>query len=308
MNMRQFSRRISILIIALLLASLITTSAHAQTRTTLTVFAAASLTDAFKEIKTAFEADNKDVEIVYSFGGSSALATQLKEGAPADIFASANNTQMKVAFDAQRIAGQPRTFARNRLVLIVPADNPAKITGLKDLANAGVKLVIAAPKVPVRDYTDAMLEKLAKQADFGTAYKDAFQKNIVSEEDNVRQVSAKIALGEADAGIVYRSDVTPDIGDKVLFFDIPDAVNTLASYPIAITDNTPNPDAAKKYVDFILSDAGQKILVRWNFIGGKCEPAATPAATQAATQAPTQAATAPATPAGTPIAPPCEPD
>jgi molybdate transport system substrate-binding protein len=239
---------------------------RAQSPTTLTVFAAASLTDAFKEIETVFEAANAGVDVTYSFGSSTTLAAQLKEGAPADIFASANNTQMTVAREAKRIAGASRTFVKNRLVLIVPANNPAGITSLKDLAKPGVKLVVAAPKVPVRDYTDAMLDKLSKKADYGEAYKTAFVANIVSEEDNVRQVSAKIALGEGDAGIVYRSDVTPDIADKVSVLPIPDAINTLATYPIAVTDNTPNPELAKKYIDFVLSDEGQAILQKWNFI------------------------------------------
>lgn len=269
--------------------------AHAQTKKNLTIFAASSLTDAFKEIKTAFESENKDVEIVYSFSSSSTLATQLKEGAPVDLFASANNAQMKVASDAKRIAGMPRIFAKNRLVIIVPADNPAKIAGLKDLAKTGLKLVIAAPKVPVRDYTDAMLEKLVKLPDYGADYKTAFLKNVVSEEDNVRQVSAKVALGEADAGIVYRSDMTPDITNKVQFFDIPDAVNTLASYPIAVTDNTPNPALAKQFIDYVLSPVGQKILVKWNFISGKCSPVATMNATVSATMPATQPATPVAT-------------
>lgn len=258
-------RKFSIALVAIL-AFLALSPVQAQTKKTLTIFAASSLTDAFKEMKTAFEAENKDAEIVFNFGASSTLATQLKEGAPADIFASANNSQMTVAIDAKRIAGKPRTFAKNRLVLITPADNPAKITGLKDLAKAGVKLVIAAPKVPVRDYTDAMLEKLTKLPAYGADYKTAFLKNVVSEEDNVRQVSAKVALGEADAGFVYRSDVTPDITSKVTVFPIPDSINTLATYPIAITDNTPNADLAKKFIDYVVSDAGQKTLVKWNFI------------------------------------------
>ncbi|MEP7287338.1 MAG: molybdate ABC transporter substrate-binding protein [Chloroflexota bacterium] len=241
-------------------------AAIAQDKKTLTIFAASSLTDAFKAFKTAFEQANPTAEIVYNFGSSSTLATQLAQGAPADIFASANAKQMSVAQDAKRIAGSPRTFAKNRLVLIVPADNPAKITSIKDLAKPGVKLVIAAPNVPVRDYTDAMIAKLLKVPGYGDPYKAAFTKNVVSEEENVRQVSAKVALGEADAGLVYRSDVTPDIASKVTAIAIPDAVNTIATYPIAITDNSPNADLAQKYIDYVLSVEGQKTLVKWNFI------------------------------------------
>lgn len=247
----------------------------AQDTQTLTVFAAASLTDAFTEIETAFEEAHPGVDVLYNFGGSSTLATQLSEGAPADVFASANNAQMTVAVDAGRIGSEPQKFVSNRLILIVPADNPAGIESLDDLANEGVLLVLAAPDVPVRAYTDAMLEKLAAGEAYGEAFREAVLANVVSEEDNVRQVAAKVALGEADAGIVYSSDVTPDIAEDVITFPIPDEVNTLASYPIAITDDTPNPELAQAFVDYVLSEAGQATLVKWGFVS-VIEPEATP--------------------------------
>lgn len=255
------------LLVALLIVLLAGTLAvRAQDSQTLTVFAAASLADAFEEIATAFEADHAGVELLFSFGSSATLATQIVEGAPADVFASANTAQMTVAREAERIAGRPRTFAKNRLALIVPFDNPAGITALRDLANAGVKLVIAAPDVPVRTYTDTMLQRLAADPAYGEAYTAAVMANVVSEEDNVRQVAAKVALGEADAGIVYLSDVTPDISDQVIAIAIPDDVNTIATYPIAVTSDAANPDLAQAFVDFVLSDAGQDILVNWDFI------------------------------------------
>ena len=240
--------------------------AKMQSAKTLTVFAASSLTDAFNEIKKTFEQANPGVTIAYSFGASNTLATQLSQGAPADIFASANAAQMNAAITAKRIAGKPRTFAKNRLVLIVPADNPAKITALKNLAKNGIKLVIAAKGVPVRDYTNAMLDKLAQKPDYGSAYQTAVLNNVVSEEANVRQVSAKVALGEADAGFVYRSDVTPDISGKVAIIQIPDSVNTVATYPIAVTNDSANAALAAQYIDYLLSAEGQKTLVKWNFI------------------------------------------
>lgn len=239
---------------------------YAQETQTLTVFAAASLADALTEIATNFQTENPGVEVVFNFGGSSALATQLSEGAPADIFASANARQMTVASDAERIAGRPRTFIKNRLVLIVPADNPAGITTLRDLANPGVKLVVAAPDVPVRDYTNTMLERLAADPSYGEEYRTTVLTNVVSEEDNVRQVSAKVALGEADAGIVYHSDVTPDIANQVTAIEISDALNTIATYPIAATNDAANPELAQAFIDYVLSDAGQDVLVKWNFI------------------------------------------
>jgi molybdate transport system substrate-binding protein len=255
-----------ILFLALIVLSSGFSSLSAQDSSTLTVFAAASLTDAFTEIGDAFKADHPGFEIVYNFAGSSDLAIQLSEGAPADVFASANARQMTVAQDVGRIGGRPRTFVKNRLVLIVPADNPAGITILRDLANEGIQLVIAAPNVPVRDYTNTMLERLAADAAYGEEYQAAFMANVVSEEPNVRQVSAKVALGEADAGIVYISDVTPDIADQVQMISIPDYLNTIATYPIAVTDDTANPELAQEFIDYVLSDAGQDTLVNWNFI------------------------------------------
>lgn len=246
-----------------------TVAVSAQESQTLTVFAASSLTDAFEEIATAFEAENAGVDVLFNFGSSSTLATQLAEGAPADVFASANNTQMNVARDAERIAGRPRTFVKNRLVLIVPVDNPDGITTLRDLANEGVQLVIAAPDVPVRTYTDTMLQRLAADPAYGEEYSAAVMANVVSEEENVRQVSAKVALGEADAGIVYVSDVTPDISDQVIAIPIPDYLNTIATYPIAVTNDAANPELAQSFVDYVLSDAGQDILVNWNFISAR---------------------------------------
>jgi molybdate transport system substrate-binding protein len=253
-----------LMLLALLLA--FSTGLKAQSQQTLLVFAASSLTDAFEEIATEFQAQAPNVEILFNFASSADLATQLAEGAPADVFASANNSQMNNARDAGRIAGSPRTFVKNRLVLIVPADNPANITSLQDLDNEGVQVILAAEGVPVRDYTNTMLERLASDPAYGETYRTGVLANLVSEEENVRQVAAKIALGEADAGIVYVSDVTPDISDSLIAIGIPDTLNTIATYPIAITNDSAQAELAQAFVDFVLSDAGQDILVSWNFI------------------------------------------
>jgi molybdate transport system substrate-binding protein len=240
-----------------------------QNGQTLIVFAASSLTNAFEEITSSFEAENTGVDVLFNFASSSELAAQLVEGAPADVFASANNAQMSVAIEGGRIAGNPRTFVKNRLVLVVPSDNSAQITTLRDLANEGVQLVIAAPDVPVRTYTDTLFERLAADPNYGETYRTAVLGNVVSEEQNVRQVSAKVALGEADAGIVYISDVTPDITEQVIAIPIPDTLNTIATYPVAITNDTANPELAQAFVEYVLSDAGQDILVSWNFISAR---------------------------------------
>jgi molybdate transport system substrate-binding protein len=247
------------------------TSARAQ-ESRLTVFAAASLTDAFESIGEAFEAANPGVEILFSFASSSTLAAQLAQGAPADIYASANERQMDVVVENGRTAGVPRAFAHNCLTLIVPADNPANIQAVRDLANPGVNLVIAAPETPIRTYTDMMLEAMAVHPAYGGDFRRAVLGNVVSEEPNVRLVAAKVALGEADAGVVYRSDVTPDISDDVLMLLIPDAFNQLATYPIAVTNDTDKPELANSFVEFVLSDVGQDILVEWNLISVRMPP------------------------------------
>lgn len=239
-----------------------------QSPRTLIVFAASSLTDAFEEIGATFETENPGVDVLFNFGGSSTLGAQLSEGAEADVFASANQRQMAAAQEAGRIAGEPRVFARNRLALIVPADNPALIESLADLQNPGSVLVIAAEGVPVRDYTETMLTALSADPAYGQTFVDGFRANVRSEEPNVRQVTAKVALGEADAGIVYSSDVTPDIRESVRTLEIPDVYNVIAEYPIAVVEGAGDAVLAQSFVEFVHSDAGQDTLERWGFVRG----------------------------------------
>ncbi|MBK9125706.1 MAG: molybdate ABC transporter substrate-binding protein [Chloroflexi bacterium] len=239
-----------------------------QSPRTLIVFAASSLTDAFEEIGATFETENPGVDVLFNFGGSSTLGAQLSEGAEADVFASANQRQMAAAQEAGRIAGEPRVFARNRLALIVPADNPAQIESLADLQNPGVVLVIAAEGVPVRDYTETMLTAMSADPAHGQMVVVGIRANVRSEEPNVRQVTAKVALGEADAGIVYSSDVTPDIRESVIQFEIPDAFNVIAEYPIAVVEGAGDAVLAQSFVEFVHSDAGQDTLERWGFVRG----------------------------------------
>ncbi|MCA9935436.1 MAG: molybdate ABC transporter substrate-binding protein [Anaerolineales bacterium] len=226
----------------------------------LTVFAAASLTDAFSELAQAFEAQNPGVDVITNFGGSSQLAAQLSQGAMADVFASANPAQMQAVIATGRIANDgEQPFASNHLTIIVPADNPAAITGLSDLARPGVALILAVPGVPVRAYTDEIVTAM------DMPFQQGFYANLVSEEDNVRQVTAKIALGEADAGVVYTSDVTPDIASLVQLVPLSDAQNVTAVYPIAPLIDAPQPELAQAFVAFVRSEAGQAVLSRWGF-------------------------------------------
>jgi molybdate transport system substrate-binding protein len=230
----------------------------------LTVFAAASLTDAFGEMQDALEDANPELSIEYNFGGSQQLVTQLAEGADADVFASANASQMMAAADAGTIDGEPVVFVRNRLAIIVPADNPAGLEEVADLANDGVKLVVAAESVPVGAYTLEVLDNVSADPEYGVDFRSQVEANFVSLEDNVRQVVTKVQLGEADAGVVYVSDVTPDVRDDVMLIEIPEEFNVIASYPVAsVLDG--DRELAQAFIDFLLSPAGQAILEAWGF-------------------------------------------
>lgn len=241
-------------------------SGAASAPTTLNVFAAASLTDAFSEIGTDFDAAHPGNTTVFNFGGSNALATQIGELAPADVFASANNTQMNVVIGTGRIlTGTPETFVRNRLVIVAPSDNPAALESVGDLTTPGIKLVLAAPEVPVGQYALDFLDKAEAAGTFGADFKANVLANLVSNEENVRAVLTKIELGEADAGIVYTSDAATAAGE-VTEIAIPDELNTIASYPIAALTDTAQPDLAAAFVAWVLSAEGQAVLADNGFI------------------------------------------
>lgn len=233
----------------------------------LTVFAAASLTDAFKQIGQQFGAANGGASITFNFAGSDQLATQIGQGAPADVFASANKKQMDVVIRAgDVISGTEKTFVRNRLVVIYPKDNPAKLAALKDLANPGVKLVLANKNVPVGGYALDFLAKASKLPEYTAAYSPTVLSNVVSYEESVKSVLSKIALGEADAGIVYTTDAATVKDGSVAQIAIPDTLNTIATYPIAATKGAKSPELAQKFVDFVLGPEGQQVLVKYGFI------------------------------------------
>jgi molybdate transport system substrate-binding protein len=242
------------------------TSAQTETRLSgrISVFAAASLTDAFTEIGKAFEQANPSTSVEFNFAGSAALRTQIEEGAPADVFASANTTHMDALVDARLTKG-PTIFVHNSLVVITPSDNPASITSLADLKKPGLKLVLAAAEVPVGGYARQMLQNADADAAFGAGFSDAVLANLVSNESNVKQVVAKIQLGEGDAGIVYGSDVTPDVAQELKTIEVPSSVNVVADYPIATLTDTGNAAVAQAFVDFVLDPDGQAILAKWGF-------------------------------------------
>ena len=234
---------------------------------TLNVFAAASLTAAFGDIGKAFEAAHPWVTVTFNLAGSQALATQINSAAPADVFASANNTQMAVVTKAGRIdAAAPKPFVKNRLVVIFPKANPADIQTLQDLAKPGLKLVLADKTVPVGQYALAFLDNAVKDASFGANYKMDVLKNVVSYELDVKSVLSKVELGEADAGIVYTTDAATDTTGQTGQLVIPDALNVIAVYPIAVVKDSPNLDMAQAFVDYVLSADGQATLVKYGFL------------------------------------------
>jgi molybdate transport system substrate-binding protein len=232
----------------------------------LTVFAAASLTAAFKEIGQQFGAANGGATVTFNFAGSDQLATQITQGAPADVFASANKKQMDVVIKAgEVVSGSERTFARNRLVVVYPKENPGKLAALKDLANPGLKVVLANKSVPVGGYALDFLGKASKLPEYTTEFSPTVLKSVVSYEENVKAVLSKITLGEADAGIVYTTDAATVTDGSIGTLNIPDNLNTIATYPIAAINNARSADLARKFIEFVLSPDGQQILAKYGF-------------------------------------------
>ena len=262
------ARRAARILPAILLFLTASFGAYGQSSQSLTIYAASSLTDAFEQLAAAFGKSHPQVETVINFANSSTLAAQLIAGAPADIFASAAETQMTLVASQQRIAAEAVTmFARNQLILILPSDNPADIHTLQDLANPNVLLALAVEGTPIRTYTDAMLAALEDR--YGADFSQRVIGNLVSEESNVRQAAARVALGEADAAIVYQTDTVGRISQDLIIIPIDPAFNQIASYPIAALADSPHLALAEGFIEFVLSDEGQRIL-RAN---GFCSPA-----------------------------------
>ena len=272
------------------------TAASADTAITgeVTVFAAASLQDAFQELATSFEAAHAGVHITFDFQGSQDLVTALDGGSPADVLATANNSTMTDAAN-KGLVGEQTEFATNVLTLIVPAGNPAGVTGINDGSLDNADLVICAPEVPCGEATAKLADELGVTL------------NPVSEEQKVTDVRGKVESGEAQAGIVYTTDAAKS-GSKVEPIALP-ANSVINHYPIALTKSAGNPQAAQAFIDYILSPEGQKVLqdtYGFGAPGGSASgttstPAgtATPAATPAEAGTPTEAGTAAETSTGT---------
>jgi molybdate transport system substrate-binding protein len=236
--------------LALLALAIVAGSSHeavASSRAQITVYAAASLTDVFPAI---------DAGERYSFAGSNTLAAQITQGAPADVFASANMTLPKQLY-AKGLCSQPVVFTRNTLVIVVPTSNPAGIHSIYDLAKPGVKLDIAGPGVPVGSYTLQILKNMNISA--------AVLKNVVSQETDVREVLAKVALGEADAGFVYSTDAKTVPG-KVKVLKVPAWAQPKVQYGICVVSKSGDKTDAQKFINLVLSKAGQAKLLSYGFL------------------------------------------
>lgn len=221
-----------------------------------TVFAASSLTDAFGSLGVILERERRGTRVTFNFASSSDLAVQITEGAPVDVFASADPAQMKVVEDAGD-ALEATEFATNRLVILVPKDNPAGVHSARDVARTGVKLVLAAPEVPAGNYARRAFARL------GIAGRA--EANVVSNEEDVKAVVAKVALGEADAGVAYATDVTDDVAQKVTAVPFPPAADIVAHYPIATLEGAPNPKGARAFYDLVTSPRGRRVLQSYGF-------------------------------------------
>ncbi|HZX54120.1 MAG TPA: molybdate ABC transporter substrate-binding protein [Ilumatobacteraceae bacterium] len=217
-----------------------------------TVFAAASLTAAFSAIGDAFKTANRGTNVTFNFASSSDLVTQINEGAAADVYASADEANMQKLVDAEGNAADPQVFATNSLQIIVQPGNPKRIKTLADLANPNILYVTSSPEVPIGKY--------AAQA-LATARVTV---TPVSLEENVKGIVTKVTLGEADAGIVYTTDVIA-AGDQAEGVDIPADANVIATYPIVVTKAARNPAGASAFSEFVRSDQGQKILAGYGF-------------------------------------------
>ncbi len=254
-------RRSGFLTLCLVAAFLLTACGDgaADTTTTatgdgeLTVFAAASLTDACAALSAAFEAAHPGVAITLNFAASSALREQIIAGAPADVFASASTSDMEQLAEAGALAGEAQVFTRNRLTIAVPAGNPAGITGLADFADPNLLIGLCAEEVPCGRYARRALESAGV-----TPFPD-------SNEPDVRSLLTKIAAGELDAGIVYVTDVA-SAGDAVQAVAIPDANAVEATYPVAVLADAPHPQRAAEFTAFVLSAAGREILAGFGFL------------------------------------------
>jgi molybdate transport system substrate-binding protein len=228
---------------------------------TLNVYAAASLTSAFQELGKRFEQTHPGVTVRFNFAGSQTLVSQMSQGAPADVFASADTSNMAKA-KAKGLVDTDQVFAKNSLVLITPKSNPAGLQKYEDLTKAR-RVVLGVQDVPIGKYGRQSL----KQADpiYGSGFSNTVLSHVVSQETDVKQIVNKIVFGEGDAAFVYATDVHGKMGDKVRVIPVPTNVNVTATYPIAVLKQSAHKDLAQEFVQFVLSREAQDVLHSYGF-------------------------------------------
>jgi molybdate transport system substrate-binding protein len=230
----------------------------------LTIFGAASLKAALEAVERAYEIANPGTTLTVSTDSSAALETQIEQGAPADVFLSADTSNPRKLVDAGLAAGEPVAFAGNTLTIVVPGDNPAGIATAADLARDGLRIIAAGDEVPITKYATQLVDNLAGQPGASADFAAAYAANIASKEDNVSAVVAKIALGEGDAGIVYVTDAAA--ADGVETIDVPDSANVPATYAGVAIGASPNRAAASAFLDWLAGPDGQAVLAEFGFL------------------------------------------
>jgi len=254
------------LLAAIIVAGCTTGQEPLEEKKDLTIFAAASLTGALTEMAKDYEASHPGVIIVTNFDGSQSLRTQIEQGAYADVFLSANTKQLYALRDQSLMENSSiGLFAKNKLAVITPASNPANIMTLDDLARPGTRIVIGTKDVPVGDYARRILKNMANDTAYGPSYEASVLSNVISEETTVTAVVTKVQLGEADAGIVYESDITPENRDKFTVIMIPDQYNIIAEYPTGILASSVQKDEAAKFLAYLKGEQGRGTLANYGF-------------------------------------------
>jgi len=242
-------RGLAVAVAAILLA---TCASNGEAARVITIFAAASLTDCFKAMGAGFEKDHPGTQVNFNFAGSPTLVMQIEQGAKADLFASADTANVDKIENGGYAAGEPEVFAHNQLEIVVAPHNPKEILGLSDLARPDVTYISAGPTVPAGRYAAEALAKASVRA------------TPRSLETDVKSVIGKVELGEADAGIVYTTDVKA-AGEKVEGVQIPDGYNVVATYPVVILKASTHPEVARGFIDYVQFGPGLSILVSFGF-------------------------------------------
>jgi len=255
-----------VLLAAIIVAGCTTEQPKPEQKTDLTVFAAASLTGVLNEMAKDYEASHPGVHLVYNFDGSQNLRTQIEQGAYADLFLSANTAQLYPLRDKGLMDNSTvGMFAKNKLAVITPASNPGNITTLSDLARPGTRIVIGTKDVPVGNYVRQILKKMENDTAYGPSYNTSVLGNVISEETVVTAVVTKVQLGEADAGIVYVTDITPENRAQFKILTIPDQYNVIAEYPAGMLTSSQQKEEATAFLAYLKGEKGRATLDKYGF-------------------------------------------